>query len=87
MRGNAAIWRFAQQPTKDNNIAIRAFYEQALEIDPNDAEALVGVAGTYGNEYGFWANPEAELTITKKYSVQSIDPSPSIAITRKQPIW
>jgi adenylate cyclase len=60
MRGNAAGWRFVQHPTKDDNIAIRALYEQALEIDPNDAEALVGVAGTYSNEYIFWGNPETD---------------------------
>ena len=59
MRGNAAIWRFAQQPTKDNNIAIRALFEQALKIDPNDAGALAGDAQTYflDKTYG-WANPE-----------------------------
>src|SRR5271167_4892094 len=51
-------WR---QPTKDNNIAIRALFEQALKIDPNDADALVGVAITYASEHGFgWANPETD---------------------------
>jgi adenylate cyclase len=61
MRGNAASWRFFQQPTKDDNIAIRALYEQALQIDPNDADALVGVAQTYLSEYAFGsANPETD---------------------------
>ena len=60
MRGKAASWRFVQQPTKDDNIAIRALLEQALEIDPNDADALVGVAVTYWTEYLFWANPETD---------------------------
>jgi adenylate cyclase len=61
MRGYAANWRYVQHPTKDDNIAIRASYEQALAIDPNDADALVGVAGTYVAEYCFaWANPETD---------------------------
>jgi adenylate cyclase len=61
MRGNEAAWRFVQHPTKDDNIAIRALYEQALQIDPNDADALAGVAGTYMNEYAFgWTNPETD---------------------------
>jgi adenylate cyclase len=60
MRGNDAAWRFVQQPTKDDNIAIRALFEQALEIDPNDAEALVGVAGTYSWEYYLWGNPATD---------------------------
>ena len=61
MRGKAAYWRFVQQTTKDNNNAIRALFEQALKIDPNDADALAGNAGTYmqENAYG-WANPETD---------------------------
>jgi adenylate cyclase len=57
MRGQAAYWRFVQQPTKDNNDAIRALFEQALKIDPNDADALAGNAGTFmqENAYG-WTN-------------------------------
>src|SRR5271163_4297570 len=57
MRGKAAYWRFVQQPTKDNNDAIRALFEQALKIDPNDADALAGNAGTFmqENAYG-WTN-------------------------------
>ena len=61
MRAQAAYWRFVQQPTKDNNDAIRALFEQALKIDPNDADALAGDAGTYmqENAYG-WTNPETD---------------------------
>jgi adenylate cyclase len=40
MRGHEALWRWFQQPTKDSLIAIRALFEQALKIDPNDADAL-----------------------------------------------
>ena len=58
MRAQAAYWRFVQRPTKDNNDAIRALFERALKIDPNDADALAGEAGTYmqENAYG-WTNP------------------------------
>jgi len=61
MRGYEANWRFVQQPTKDSNIAIRTLFEQALKIDPNDADALAGDASTYAIEYSFgWANPETD---------------------------
>jgi TolB-like protein/DNA-binding winged helix-turn-helix (wHTH) protein len=58
MRGADALWRFPQQPTKEGILAIRALFEQALKIDPDDADALGGSAATYLNEYAFgWANP------------------------------
>ncbi len=62
MRGQAAYWRYVQQPTKDNNDAIRALFEQALKIDPNDADALAGDASSYANEYSSpgWVNPETD---------------------------
>jgi tetratricopeptide (TPR) repeat protein len=61
MRGTEALWRFQRQPTKDSNIAIRALFEQALEIDPNDADALSGDASTYLLEYSYgWTNPETD---------------------------
>ena len=61
MRGNEALWRFPQQPTKDALIAIRALFEQALKIDPNDADALGGDAVTYETEYAYgWTNPETD---------------------------
>jgi adenylate cyclase len=59
MRGADALWRFPQQPTKEGILAIRGTFEQALKIDPDDADALGGAAATYLNEYAFgWANPE-----------------------------
>ena len=61
MRGAEALWRFQQQPTKDGLMAIRALFEQALKIDPDDPEALGGDAATYLNEKLFgWANPETD---------------------------
>ena len=57
MRGAALLWR--QPPTEVNNDAARAFFEEALQIDPDDADALAGEAFTYRaeNVYG-WTNPE-----------------------------
>ena len=61
MRGHAALWRYFQNPTKDSLIAVRALFEQALKIDPNDADALGDDATTYLNEYSFgWTNPETD---------------------------
>ena len=34
MRGNEAIWRFVQHPTKDNAMAIRALFERGAEDRP-----------------------------------------------------
>jgi adenylate cyclase len=61
MRGWAAINQWAQQRlTKDNLLAVRALFDRALEIDPNDAAASAGEAHTYMNEYGLWNNPETD---------------------------
>ena len=60
MRGRAAISLCVQhQPTKDTLVAVRAWFDRALEIDPNDPDALAGEAATYMQEYAFgWTNPE-----------------------------
>ncbi len=41
MRGWAAIWR---QPTKESTAAARGYFERAMMIDPQNAEAMVGFA-------------------------------------------
>ena len=59
MRGWALLWR--QPPGKDDNNAARALFDQALKIDPNDAEALAGDAFTYANDYTFgWTSPDTD---------------------------
>jgi tetratricopeptide (TPR) repeat protein len=49
MRGRALL--FTAWLDKDKNNAARALFEQALKIDPNNADALAGEAFTYSNEY------------------------------------
>jgi len=46
MRARALSLQRQQQPTKEKNDVVRAMYEQALAIDPNDAAALAGDAFT-----------------------------------------
>ena len=62
MRGWAAVNQWMQQPpTKDTLVAVRAWFDRALEIDPNDTEALAGEAMAYVFEYAFgWTNPETD---------------------------
>jgi len=48
----ALFWQGQQQqPTKDGNSAARALFEHALEIEPNNTDALAGAAYTYFLEY------------------------------------
>ena len=47
MRGRALNFEFARRPTRENNNATRALFEQALAINPEDAGALAGDARTY----------------------------------------
>jgi adenylate cyclase len=61
MRGWTLWYRTARQRTKDDNNAARALFEQALKVDPNEAEALTGEAWTYFSEYNFgWGNSETD---------------------------
>jgi adenylate cyclase len=60
MRG-LALFNEPSQPSKERNDASRAFYEQALAIDPNNAAAIAGVAKTYFIEFLFgWGKSETE---------------------------
>ena len=48
------------QPTPNNDAwdAALSLFDQALKIDPNDADALAGEAEAYKNEFAFgWRNP------------------------------
>jgi adenylate cyclase len=60
MRG----WVMMQQwlgTTKDYVSSARAWFEQALKIDPNDPDALVGAAYTHFQDFALgWPNPEID---------------------------
>jgi tetratricopeptide (TPR) repeat protein len=60
MRGWALHWREEAKPTKQENDAALASFEQALAVDPNDADALAGEAASYGFEHLFFPNPETD---------------------------
>jgi adenylate cyclase len=63
MRGWALHWQNESKPTKDKNDAALALFEQALKIDPNDADALAGEAQCYSFEHLFWPNPETDYDV------------------------
>ncbi len=50
MRG---LVQLSQPPTQEGNPQARSWFEQALQRDPNDADALAGDAMTYLFEYAF----------------------------------
>ena len=55
-------------------------FEQALKIDPNDADALAGEAETYAAEYAFTSGTPRQTT-TRKYSARLTAPSRSLQKT------
>jgi TolB-like protein len=59
MRARAAGFQSAQQtPTKERFAATRALFERALAIDPNDADALAGLADMYLADFAYaWTDP------------------------------
>jgi TolB-like protein/DNA-binding winged helix-turn-helix (wHTH) protein/Flp pilus assembly protein TadD len=58
MRGWALLRTLPQ--TKDKNVPARALFEQALAIDPNNADALAGDAYSYLIERGYQINPDTD---------------------------
>jgi adenylate cyclase len=64
MRAWTLNWRANQQPPKemrDTTHEARALCDRALQIDPNDADALAGSAQTYLDDYFFgWGDPGAD---------------------------
>ncbi len=65
MRGLALLQQATPRPIKeqrDNLKAALALFDQALEIDANDADALAGEAAAYHAEYQFgWTSAETDL--------------------------
>jgi adenylate cyclase len=49
---------------RESNREARAFFERALEIDPNDAQALAGSAETYMNDhFNGWSEPGTDYEV------------------------
>jgi TolB-like protein/class 3 adenylate cyclase len=59
MRGRALVQQHFP-PTKDPYNSARTLFEQALKINPNDADALTGEAWTYVDEFYFFKDPETD---------------------------
>ena len=57
MRGTALLW---PPLTKDRNVTGRAWFEEALKLDPNYSAALAGDATTYLVQYIYWRNSETD---------------------------
>ena len=60
MRGWALLYQNGARPDRDKINAARALFEQALRIDPNDADALAGEAECYGLERFYFANADTD---------------------------
>ena len=64
MHGWALMWRGYQQPLRERRESVkeaRALFDQALKIDPNDADALAGSANAYFLEYFYgWTDPQTD---------------------------
>jgi adenylate cyclase len=61
MHGWTLIWRGISQPPKERRESVneaRGLFDQALQIDPNDADALAGSAYAYFHDYFYgWGDP------------------------------
>ncbi len=68
MRGWATMWQSYPQPPnekRDSHYAALALFDQALKIDPNDADALAGEAFTYMSLFTFGEAPLKQIWIPK----------------------
>ena len=69
MRGWAAFW---QPPTKESVASARGYFERAIEIDPENAEAMVGLAyariraGLYGWSTAAEDMPAGQMELVTK---------------------
>ena len=80
MRGWAALW---QPPTKESTASARDYFERAITLDPQNAEAIVGLAYAQGRAtlYG-WStaaedNPAAQMDLLTKAT--AINPGYALA--------
>jgi adenylate cyclase len=96
MRGWAITNGVATWSSKEKNNAARALFEQALAIDPNNVEAIDGVATTYNLEYLMgWGTSGTDydakilstldraITLAPNYVTSYIDKSNYLAMSRR----
>jgi adenylate cyclase len=80
MRGLAVWWR---PRSKENNMEARALFEQAIQLDPQDPEALAGLAVTHATDVGngFSETPEDQLRQAEDAAARAlaIDPNHALA--------
>jgi TolB-like protein/class 3 adenylate cyclase/Flp pilus assembly protein TadD len=81
MRGWALARPGVSQFSKEKNDAARALFEQALKIDPDNADALAGEAYTYANEYSLVRNNEAD------YDPKILDPADRAISLAPNTLW
>ncbi len=61
MRGRALYFEFLRRPTREGNNAVRALFEQALAINPEDSGALAGDATTYlWEKFAGWGSADVD---------------------------
>jgi adenylate cyclase len=64
MRGRYLLRLGSQQPPKEQHESVneaRTLFERALQIDPNDPDALAGSAAVYSNDYqSSWGDPATD---------------------------
>jgi TolB-like protein/Flp pilus assembly protein TadD len=90
MRGTDALLRAFSKPPeemRDGFHQARAFFERALQIDPDDAEALAGSAQTYADDYFFgWGDPGTDYdakVLKQANRALALDPNNSNAYYAK----
>jgi adenylate cyclase len=83
MRGLAVWWR---PRSKENNQEARALFERALQMDPQYADALAGLAVTHATDVGngFSEAPEEQLRKAEDAAARAlaVDPNNALAHTR-----
>ncbi len=59
MRGKVLVYSLSL--TKESNLTAQGLFEQALKLDPNNADALAGEAWSYTGDKSFgWAKPDID---------------------------
>lgn len=66
------------RPSRSSNARAREAFEEALEIDPRDPPANIGVAWTHATEvlFGWSDSPEGDLDIAERYVEAAIRADP-----------